>query len=256
MTRKLPKRVMPCLLVSDGALVKTVRFKKANYIGDAINTVRIFNEKEVDELVVLDIDASVQQKPIDLQFIREVATECFMPVAYGGGIKHIDQVKTILESGIEKVVINASAIDHPELISEIAASYGSQSLIVSIDVKKNLFGKQEVVTDNAKRKTKRDPVAWAKEVEQRGAGEILITSVDQEGTWEGYDVDLIRRIADAVNIPVIAHGGAGSILDMEQAFKEGHASAFAAGSMFVYQKKGFGVLINFPSKEQIEEKLT
>lgn len=248
----LRTRFIPCLLLKDNGLVKTVNFKNAKYIGDPINTVRIFNEKEVDELIFLDIQASVLNKEPDYKLLSEIANECFMPLAYGGGLNNIEQVKKIFKIGLEKVAINSYAHEHPEFITQIADVYGAQAVIGVIDVKKNFFGKYEVVTHSASRKYKISPVEWAVELEKRGAGELLITSVDKEGTWDGYDVSLIKSITDAVNIPVIANGGAGNMNHLISVVNQGGASAVAMGSMVVYQKKDFGVLINFPERKKLE----
>ncbi len=249
----LLKRYIPCLLLKNSGLVKTVKFRNPKYIGDPINTVRIFNEKEVDELIFLDIEATPQKKEPNYKLLSEIADECFMPLAYGGGIKTLDQAKKIFSIGIEKVAINSSAHSDLKLISEIAAIYGSQAVIGIIDVKKNFFGKQEVVSHSASTKHKFSPEEWALELVRAGVGEIMITSVDKEGTWEGIDVALTKRITDLVNVPVIAHGGAGSVEHLRQAIKDGGASAVAMGSMVVYQKKDFGVLVNFPDKGILEK---
>jgi len=249
----LLKRYIPCLLLKNSGLVKTVKFKNPKYIGDPINTVRIFNEKGVDELIFLDIEASPQKQEPNYKLLAEIADECFMPLAYGGGIRNIEQAKRIFQIGIEKVAINSSAHSNLKLISEITAIYGSQAVIGVIDVKKNLFGKQEVVSNSATVKHKYSPEEWAQELVKAGVGEILITSVDKEGTWEGVDVALTKRITDIVNVPVIAHGGVGNVEHLRQAIKDGGASAVAMGSMVVYQKKDFGVLVNFPDKEILEK---
>lgn len=248
-------RIIPALLLSKGSLVKTVQFKNAGYIGDPVNTVRIFNELEVDELTFLDIDASKSNALPDFKILREIADECFMPLSYGGGIRNVETAARIFEIGFEKVILNTITHTSPGIISEIASHFGSQSVIVSIDVKKFLFGGYEVVTGSSVIRTGKKPDAWAKEVENLGAGEILLTSVDREGTWEGFDISLTRKVSDSVNIPVIAHGGAGSVEHIVQVVKEGKASAVAIGSMVVYQKKGMGVLVNFPDKDELQKKL-
>lgn len=251
----LRTRVIPCLLLRDEALVKTIKFKKFGYIGDPANTVRIFNELEVDELVFLDILASSKNQEIKYNLLEEIANEAFMPLAYGGGIKSFDQVKKILAIGFEKVVINSNAVTNPKLINEVANYFGNQAVIGSIDIKKDLFGKHKVVTHSAKKGTKLNPVQWAKEFENAGAGELLITSVDLEGTWQGYDYQLIKQITDSVSVPVIAHGGAGNLNHIEKVVKESNASAVALGSMVVYQKKDYGVLVNFPDRTELEKRL-
>jgi len=242
----LRTRVIPALLVRDGCLVKTIRFGRFAYVGDPCNTVRIFNELEVDELLVLDISRDRAVRGPDLRLIADLADECFMPLGYGGGVRSLDDARAIFATGVEKVVVNTAAVVRPDLIGEIATVYGSQAVIVSIDVKRGLLGVQTVRTGNGRRRTGRDPVAWAKEAERLGAGEILLTSIDREGTWDGFDLDLVRRVADAVTVPVIAHGGAGSLRDIGDAVGKGSASAVALGSMVVFQKRGMGVLVNFP----------
>lgn len=247
----LRTRIIPTLLLLNESLVKTIKFNKYTYVGDPANTVRIFNELEVDELFFLDISATNENRKPNLKILAEIANECFMPVGYGGGISSLEDAVEIFKIGFEKVSINTSAINSPILISEIAKIYGSQAVVVSIDVKKNIFGKYHVYSKSGKINTKLDPVFWAKEVESLGAGEILITSIDREGTWEGFDLELIKRITDSVSIPVIAHGGAGKVKDIGDAVLKSNASAVALGSLVVYQKKGMGVLINFPDRNEI-----
>lgn len=245
----LRTRVFPALLLRNQSLVKTVRFDKFTYVGDPANTVRIFNELEVDELLLLDITASRENRTPNLKLLADIANECFMPLGYGGGISSLDHAKAVIDIGFEKVAINTQAAENPALIGEIATHYGSQAVIVSIDAKKSLFGGQTVCTLGGRRNTRRDPVAWAVEVENMGAGEILMTSIDREGTWEGFDFELVKRVTDAVSIPVIAHGGAGSVEHIVQVVKKANASAVALGSMVVFQKKGMGVLVNFPDNK-------
>jgi cyclase len=249
----LRARIIPTLLLRNESLVKTVRFGKFTYVGDPANTVRIFNELEVDELLFLDITASRQNRGPNLKVLADIANECFMPLGYGGGIRTMDQAKAVFDIGFEKVSINTSAFDNPILISQIANHFGSQALIVSIDVTKGWFGKYTVRTNGWRSKTKYDPVKWAKEVEAMGAGEILLTLIDREGTWVGFDIDLVRQVADAVSIPVVAHGGAGKVEHIREVVKNAHASAVALGSMVVFQKKGMGVLVNFPSQAVLSE---
>jgi len=248
----LRTRVIPALLLRDESLVKTVRFGKFTYIGDPCNTVRIFNELEVDELLILDITASKDGRGPNLKVLADIANECFMPLGYGGGVRSLDDAKAVFDIGFEKVSINTHAINNPELITDIAEHYGSQAVIVSIDVKRGWFGRPTVRMLGGKRNARRDPVEWAKEVERRGAGEILLTSIDREGTWEGFDLDLVGSVATAVDIPVIAHGGAGSVEHIVEVVNKGHTSAVALGSMVVFQKKGMGVLVTFPAAESLE----
>jgi cyclase len=246
----LRNRIIPALLLCNESLVKTVRFGKFTYVGDPANTVRIFNELEVDELLLLDISASREQRGPNIKVLEDIANECFMPLGYGGGIRSLDQAKAVFDIGFEKVAINTSAAENPSLINEIASHYGSQAVIVSIDVNTSLLGNRTVLTLGGKHNSQRDLVLWAKEAESLGAGEILLTSIDREGTWAGFDLDLVRSVTDAVTIPVIAHGGAGTNDHITQVLEQAKASAVALGSMVVFQKKGMGVLVNFP--EQIK----
>lgn len=239
-------RIIPVLLLSKGGLYKTIKFQKAQYIGDPINAVKIFNEKEADELVLLDYTASKEKREIDFKKISEIAGEAFMPMAYGGAIQNFEDAKKVFDGGFEKVVLNSVLFSSPRLIEQIASVYGAQAVVGSMDVKKNLFGKYKVYSHSGTNSTGHDPVEWAKTLEQNGVGEIMINSIERDGTWEGYDEVLIEKIAHAVNVPVIACGGAGNTDDFKKAVHAG-ASAVAAGSMFVYQKKGMGVLISFPS---------
>jgi cyclase len=248
----LKTRVMPCLLVSNGRLVKTVRFRNPAYVGDPVNAIKIYNEKEVDELILLDITATAEGRRPDFSFLSEVADECFMPLAYGGGIRDIDDISRIFSLGIEKVAINSYALENPSFIEKAAAVFGSQSILLSMDVKKNLFGKYRVYGRGGRNGTDHEPAAWAARMERIGAGEILLNSIDQDGTMEGYDTTLIRKVTEAVTVPVIACGGAGRIQDFKMAVEEGGASAVAAGSMVVYQGKNKGVLINFPSQDDLK----
>ncbi len=248
----LKTRVIPALLLKNEGLVKTIKFKKINYIGDSINTVRIFNQMEVDELVFLDITATNEQKDPPYELINDIATECFMPFAYGGGICTLEQVKKIFRLGVEKVIINSYAYENPDFIREVAGIYGSQSVIVSIDVMKNFFGKYEVYIKSGRKNTHKNPEAYAQLMESSGAGEIFVNSIDKDGTWGGYDTKLIKKITSTVSIPVIACGGAGSVEDLGIAVKEGGASAVAAGSMFFFQGKDLGVLINFPAPDELQ----
>lgn len=251
----LRTRVIPALLLRDESLVKTVRFGNFTYVGDPCNTVRIFNELEVDELVFLDISATTTARAPNLRLLADIANECFMPLGYGGGIRQLADAQSVLRLGFEKVLINSAAEENPALISQIARHFGSQAVIVSIDVKRNLWGRPQVFTRAGAHNTHRDPVAWAVEAEKRGAGEILLTSIDREGTWSGIDLELTKAVADAVNIPVIAHGGAGTLDHIVEAVGGAGASAVALGSMVVFQKKGMGVLVNFPEPDQLATRL-
>ncbi|MGE5499542.1 MAG: HisA/HisF-related TIM barrel protein, partial [Syntrophothermus sp.] len=216
---------------------------------DPVNTCRIFNELEADELTFLDITASKENREPNFRILEEISNECFMPLSYGGGIVSVGQAGKILSIGFEKIVLNSSAFSNPRLITDIANHFGSQSVIVSIDVKRNIFGKYEAFSLSGTKNQKKDPVEWAKEVESLGAGEILLTSIDREGTWKGFDIEVISRVSNSVTIPVIAHGGAGKPEDMVEAVQKANASAVALGSMVVYQSKGMGVLVNFPDRK-------
>lgn len=246
-------RVIPCLLLKGNSLVKTVNFKKPSYIGDPVNTARIFNELEVDELTLLDIAATNNKKRPDFKILAELANECFMPLAYGGGVCNFEDAKKIFQIGIEKVVINSAAFTNPLFITKLAEHFGNQAIVASIDVKKNMFGTYQVFSNSGTKKQKVDPVTWAQELERLGAGEILLTAIHQEGTWKGFDINIIEKISNAVNIPVIANGGASSIEDIGKAVKKGCASAVSLGSMIVYQNKGMGVLVNFPDNNKIKK---
>lgn len=251
----LQTRIIPCLLLKNDSLVKTVNFKKPAYIGDPVNTARIFNELEVDELVLLDISATNKNRKPDFKILAELANECFMPLAYGGGVNNFKDAKKIFQIGIEKIVINSYTFENPQFITQLAEHFGNQAIVASIDVKKNMFGKYQVFSNSGTKKQKVDPVLWAQELERLGAGEILLTAIHQEGTWKGFDISIIEKISNAVNIPVIANGGASSIEDIDKAVKQGYASAVSLGSMVVYQSKGMGVLVNFPNKENLNTRL-
>lgn len=248
-------RVIPVLLIQNGGLVKSIRFKKHKYVGDPVNAVKIFNDKEVDEIAVLDISVSKEKRAPDIRKISEFASEAFMPMAYGGGITTLDQIKRILFEGVEKVVLNTIALQKPDIISEAARQFGSQSIMVSIDVKKSLFGKYQVMANCGMKNTGLHPVEFAKRMEDAGAGEIFLTSVDRDGTYEGYDIELIRQVSEEVGIPVIACGGAASIADFYPAVNEGKSSAVAAGSLFVFQGLHRAVLINYPSQQELKKEL-
>jgi len=245
-------RVIPCLLLSSAGLVKTVKFKDPKYLGDPINIVKIFNEKEVDELVFLDITATVDGKRPPFELLEKVAGEAFMPLGYGGGIRNIEDVKTILGLGIEKVVINTYAVENPSFITAVANFAGNQSTVVSIDVKKGIFGKYEVRSHRGTKATGLDPVEYAVRMEKEGAGELILCSIDRDGTMKGYDIDLISRVTAAVKIPVVACGGSCTVKDLGVAIKQGGASAAGAGSMFVFQGLHRAVLISYPEYAEIE----
>jgi imidazole glycerol-phosphate synthase subunit HisF len=247
----LRTRVIPVLLLRDESLVKTVRFGKFTYVGDPCNTVRIFNELEVDELCFLDITATRQGRAPNLALLAEIADECFMPLSYGGGIRTFEQAESVFKIGFEKVVLNSAVLEVPGLVARISEHFGAQAVVVSIDVAKGVTGKPRVRTRAGTHDAHRDPVELAREVEKLGAGEILLTSIDLEGTWAGFDVALVKSVTDAVSIPVIAHGGAGSLAHVAEVVRDAHASAVALGSMVVFQKKGMGVLVNFPTSAEL-----
>ena len=240
------KRIIPCLLVRGNGLVKTRKFKDPIYIGDPVNAVRIFSEKEVDEVIILDIDATLEKREPNYELISEIAGECFMPIAYGGGINSLRQVKKLIRSGVEKVVINSAACDSINLIHEVAQIFGSQAVVVGIDVRKKMLGGYRIFSHSATRETPLKLDTYLTDLVNAGAGEIFINSVDRDGTMIGYDLELIAHITKCVNIPVIAAGGAGSLAHLSEAIHSG-ASAASAGSIFVFYGKHKAVLINYPS---------
>ncbi len=245
-------RVIPCLLLRDEGLVKTIKFKNPVYVGDPINAIKIFNDKEVDELVFLDIDATRQNREPNFKVIEEIASECFMPLAYGGGIKTIGHIRQILKLGVEKVIINSAALTQPSFIKEASDAFGSSTIVVSIDFKKNWRGNYEVYTHNGKNKTKKGPVAIAKKMEEEGAGEILLNAIDRDGVMKGYDLNLLNSVTQELTIPVVCSGGAGKIEDFGAAVHDGGASAVAAGSLFVFHGPHKAVLINYPAISKLE----
>lgn len=247
----LKTRVFPCLLLKGTGLVKTVQFKNPTYVGDPINAVRIFNTKEVDELVLLDITATEEKRPPQFDLISKISDECRMPLSVGGGVRTIEDIRKLLNGGAEKVVLNTHAIRDPNLIEQAANEMGSQSVIVAIDAKRNSDGQYEVFIEGGNKPSGHDPVALAKLMEEKGAGEIFLNSIDKDGTMSGYDIELIRRVSEAVNIPVIACGGAGKIEDFKEAV-QGGAAAVAAGSFFVFHGRRRAVLISFPAKDELE----
>jgi imidazole glycerol-phosphate synthase subunit HisF len=245
-------RVIPCLLLKNRGLVKTVRFKDPVYVGDPVNAVKIFNDKEVDELMFLDVTATAEKRRPAFDLLKDVASESFMPFGYGGGIRSVEDIRAILGSGVEKVSINAYALENPNFIREAADRFGSQSIVVSIDVKKTLSGRYEIYADRGQKRTRLDPAQFAAEAAARGAGEILLNSIDRDGRMNGYDLELIRRVSSEIDVPVIACGGAGSVQDLVDAVKEGGASAAAAGSLFVFHGRHRAVLINYPAYAELK----
>jgi cyclase len=245
-------RVIPCLLLRNAGLVKTIRFQDPTYLGDPINIVKIFNDKEVDELVFLDITATVEDRPPPFDLLSKVSSEAFMPLGYGGGVRRLEDVRAILSLGIEKVIINTYAAENPAFVSAAADFAGSQSVVVSIDVKRDWRGRYQVYTHGGRKATGREPVEYAAQMERAGAGELLLNSIDRDGTMQGYDLELIRRVCSAVSIPVVACGGARTVHDLAAAIHQGGASAVAAGSMFVFQGPLRAVLINFPTRDELK----
>lgn len=243
-------RVIPVLLLTDGGLCKTMQFDKPAYLGDPINAVKIFNEKEVDELLILDIAASRKNLKPDFKKIIEIASEAFMPMGYGGGVRTVEDIRQVILGGYEKVVLGTSAFDNPELVRNGASQVGAQSIVVSVDYKKNLFGKPRVYVKGGQVNTSLDPVSYAKKMEGLGAGELILHAIDRDGMYSGYDLSLIEQVAHAVHIPVVACGGASGIIDFAPAIQAG-ASAVAAGSVFVYRGKTRGILPNYPSQEEL-----
>ena len=250
----LRPRITPCLLVHNAGLVKSVGFKAPKYVGDPINAVKIFNEKEADELVVLDIDATVNNAEPDYRMIANLADECRMPLCYGGGIKTLAQAKLIISLGVEKVAISSAAVEHPELITQISDEIGRQSLVVVLDVKKSLLSKNyDVFIKNGRTNTKRSVFDVAAEAEKLGAGELVINSIEMDGTMKGYDLALAKKIRQAVNIPISILGGAGSLDDIEALFRTCGVIGASAGSLFVFKGVYKAVLINYPTWEQRDE---
>jgi cyclase len=231
--------------------VKTVKFKESTYLGDPINTIKIFNEKEVDEIFFLDIDATITKTEPPYGMIQNIASECFMPFAYGGGIHSLAQIEKIIKSGAEKILINTNAFLVKDFVKEAVKHFGSSTIAVSIDVKRELFKGNMVYVKSGTMRTGKTPVEWAKEMESQGAGEIMINSIDRDGSMEGYDIELIKSVSGSIRIPLIACGGAGKIHDFRAAVKDGGASAAAAGSFFVFHGKRRAVLITYPSYAEI-----
>lgn len=240
-------RVIPCLLVRDGGLVKTRRFEDDKYVGDPINAVRIFNEKEVDELIVVDIDATVQGREPDYALIENLAAECRMPLCYGGGITSVEQAKRIMSLGVEKVSLSAAAIARPQLIGEIAEQVGSQSVVVVLDAKKKTLGGYRVFTRNGKVASKVSPVDFALEAEALGAGEIVLNMIEHDGMMNGYDLTLASQVRDATRLPLTLLGGAGSLAHFREAVGRLGTIGLAAGSLFVFKGPYRAVLINYPT---------
>lgn len=250
----LRPRIIPCLLVSRGGLVKTVRFQEPKYVGDPINAVKIFNEKECDELVVLDIDASAKQAEPDFKMIADLAVECRMPLCYGGGVKTVDQARRIIGLGVEKVAISSAAVENPDLVSQIAREIGSQSVVVVLDARKRLPGSEiDVWTHNGKKNTRQSLLDLARQAESLGAGELVVNSIDEDGRMKGYDLAMARRVRQAVTIPTTFLGGAGSLPDIGALLEACGVVGASAGSLFVFKGPYRAVLINYPNPTQRED---
>jgi cyclase len=248
----LRPRIIPSLLLQDNGLVKTINFKNPKYVGDPINAVKIFNEKEVDELVIFDIDATVKNVEPNYSLIERIANQSRMPLCYGGGVKTPEQAKKIFGLGIEKIALSSAVLQNPDLITQIADRVGGQSVIVVLDVKKKLFGGYEVFTHNGKMATGINPVDFVVKAQQLGAGEIVINAIDQDGVMKGYDLNLIDKIREKISLPLTVLGGAGSLQDIEKVIKKHKIIGVAAGSLFVFKGIYKAVLINYPTKEEKE----
>jgi imidazole glycerol-phosphate synthase subunit HisF len=246
-------RIIPVLLLRNLGLVKSVAFRRHRYIGDPINAVRIFNDLLADELVFLDIDATREKRLINLDFVHDVGEEANMPFAVGGGIRTLEDIRTILAKGAEKVVIGSSAFHKPDFITEASKEFGSSTISVCMDVKRSFLKGKRVFVGNANHNTHYTPEGYAKMMEDMGAGEIIVQSVDRDGIMKGYDIELIRNVSEKVSIPVVALGGASGTSDFSDAWHKGYATGLAAASMFVYQGPLNGVLINYPEQRELKE---
>lgn len=246
-------RIIPCLLVHNKGLVKTVKFKDPKYVGDPINAVKIFNEKEVDELMVFDIDATAENREPDYKMIENLAVKCRMPLCYGGGIKTAEQAEKIFSLGVEKIALSSAVIESPTLVKEIADRVGTQSVVVVLDVKKKMFGGYEVIVNNGTKKTGIDPVKLTKELETLGIGEIVINSIDNDGVMKGYDFNIIDKVKEMATVPMTVLGGAGSLDDIGEVIMKHGIIGVAAGSLFVFKGKYRAVLINYPKQDEKEK---
>jgi cyclase len=247
----LRKRIIPSLLLERGRLVKTERCRKPGYVGDPINAVKIFNEKEVDELFLLDIGKSRDGGRPDFKLLEEIVSEAFMPVAYGGGVRSVEDARTLLQLGIEKVVINTAALSRPSFLSELRDRFGAQCVVGVVDVKKRLLGGNSVHSHVGVEISERDPVGWARKLVQAGAGEILLQSVDRDGTLQGLDMDLLRTFEGALDVPLVAAGGTRGIEDMREALRTCRLSGIAVGARFVYQGPNRAVLISYLNPSEV-----
>ena len=246
----LRPRIIPCLLVKNKGLVKTLQFKDGKYVGDPINAVRIFNEKEADELMVIDIDATSSNNEPDYKMIENLASECRMPLCYGGGIKTLEQSQRIFSLGVEKIALSSAAIQNPSIVSEIASKVGSQSVVVVLDVKKKMFGGYDLYIHNGKKNININPVDFAIKMEKEGAGEIVINSIDNDGVLKGYDLDLIDKVRNSISLPLTVLGGAGNLEDIGGLIQKYGIIGAGAGSLFVFKGKYKAVLINYPNWEE------
>lgn len=250
-------RIIPTLLLHDKGLYKTVKYsvKKGKYVGDPINAIKIFNDKGVDELIFLDIDASKEKRGPDFNMLKNIATECFMPVGYGGGITTMEQIKQIFQIGIEKVILNSTLLKDLSLLKNASEAFGTQSIVAAVDIKKNLFGKYKVYNSATQKNSDLDIKKYLQSLEENGAGEIYISNVDRDGTYDGYDIELMKDITKDIKVPVIINGGAKDISDFSRAIKECGVSAVSAGSMFVFNGPHKAVLITYPEYEKLEQEL-
>jgi cyclase len=248
----LQTRIIPILLLHKGGLYKTKKFKKPVYIGDPINTIKIFNDKEVDELIILDIDASRNNQEPDYKIIKDIASECFMPICYGGGISSINQIKNIFSIGVEKISINSMLFQNTTLIEEAIKLFGSQSIVASIDINKTLFGKYSIYNHIKRKNIEKNYLVFIQKIEKKGVGEILINCVYNDGIQKGYDIELFKHISKNTNIPIVACGGAGTLTDCQSLIQNAQVSA-VVGSMFVFHGKHQAVLVTYPDRKKIEK---
>ena len=248
----LHARTIPILLLRNKGLVKTVQFGKSKYIGDPINAVKLFNDKEVDELVFLDIDASKEGRKPDFDYIQSIASECFMPLGYGGGISTLSDIAKLFSIGVEKVIINSNALTNLDLIKEASSIYGNQSIVVSVDVQKTLFGKHQVYSHSKIKHKQVDLFQFVRDAEIAGAGEIMVNAVDRDGMMTGYDLKLVQQISSVLTVPLVIAGGAGNLKHLREAIDAG-ASAVGAGSLFIYHGPHKAVLINYPTYKELKD---
>lgn len=248
-------RIIPSLLLHNKGLFKTIKYNlnKGKYVGDPINAIKIFNDKGVDELIFLDIDASKEKRGPDFKILKDIATECFMPVSYGGGITTIDEIKKIFQIGIEKVILNTILIHNMSLLKEASRTFGAQSIVASVDIKRNFFGKYKVYNSSKQKITNLEIKNYLKNLEENGVGEIYISDVEKDGTLEGYNIELFKELIKDIKVPIIVNGGAKDINDFSKAIKEAKVSAVSAGSMFVFKGPHKAVLITYPEYTELEK---